>query len=302
MTEHVTQPTFSLEIPILYEDDDLLVINKPPGVVVNRALTTNEPTLQDWMVQQKLPSLDATQSQSDWQPLLPPDFDDSFGTPAEVFAERQGIVHRLDKDTSGTLVLAKNPGALMNLLAQFKRHQVTKEYLALVHGKIQAPAATLNYPIGRASQDRLRFAVKPEGRESITEYQVQAIYDGIDGSQLASQLFPEGRNLIPEIAATPHQLLKRLSIYQGFSLVSCWPQTGRTHQIRVHFSHIRHPLVGDSTYAGRKRQVLDPLWCPRHFLHAHSLRFTHPRSGVELSFSGPLWPDLEATLGLMLSS
>jgi len=294
----MTMNTYKDTVPILFEDDDIVVISKPPGVVVNQSQTTSDPTLQDWMVEQKLSK--TIPPQTTWGALVPEDMDDSFGTPLEIFEERKGLVHRLDKDTSGTMVWAKNPGALVNLLHQFKTHQVTKEYVALVHGKIQAPAATLNYPIARASQDRLKFAVRPHGRESITRYEVKQLFVGLDATQVAERVFAKGLDdQVSAVIATPHQLIKRLGVYQGFSLVHCWPKTGRTHQIRVHLAHIRHPLVGDTTYVGRKRQVLDPLWCPRQFLHAHSLSFAHPRSGEVLTFVSALAPDLLAALELL---
>src|SRR5690606_460319 len=111
-------------------------------------------------------------SEDTWLPLVPPGFEDTYGTPAAIFAERGGVVHRLDKDTSGVMVLAKNPGSLMNLLAQFKNRQTKKKYLALVHGKFTVPAATISEPLGRASRDRKVFAVRPDGREAVTKYAV----------------------------------------------------------------------------------------------------------------------------------
>jgi 23S rRNA pseudouridine1911/1915/1917 synthase len=195
-------------------------------------------------------------------------------------------VHRLDKDTSGALLLAKNPGSLVNLLHQFKTRQVTKQYLCLVHGKFGIPAATVSFPMGRGSHNRQVFTVRADGREAVTEYKVQGFYPQLAVEKVAAVL-----------PATHHldlkQLTKRFSIYQGFSLVECWPKTGRTHQIRVHMAHLKHPLVGDTTYVGKKRQALDPLWCPRQFLHASQLTFTHPRSGEVLTMAAPLAADLE---------
>lgn len=274
-----------IEPEILFEDDDIIVINKPPGMVVNAAETTSAPTVQEWITSylQKHPSTE------EWQSLVPADFSAEFGTPEAIFAERQGIVHRLDKNTSGVMVLAKNPGALVALLAQFKQRQTTKRYLTLVHGKFPVPEARLSLPLGRASRDRKLFAVTPEGREAVTDYKVLQEFRELNVALLRQQQ--------PELSK---ETLHRFSIYQGFSLVECWPKTGRTHQIRVHLAHIRHPIVGDTTYLGRKRQMLDPIWCPRQFLHASSLRFKHPRSQKELEFAASLSSDLEAVLLILI--
>ncbi|HOZ03504.1 MAG TPA: pseudouridine synthase, partial [Candidatus Woesebacteria bacterium] len=115
-------------ISILYEDNDLVAIDKPGGVVVNNASSVSGPTIQDWW-SAKISKLSLSEN---WQALVPSDFNNEYGTPEEVFAQRSGVVHRLDKDTSGVLLLAKNPGALINLLAQFKQRQVHKTYLCLV--------------------------------------------------------------------------------------------------------------------------------------------------------------------------
>jgi 23S rRNA pseudouridine1911/1915/1917 synthase len=266
-------------IPIIYEDEDLLVINKPPGVVANRAETIKEPTLQDWMSQRLKEQGGFPPA---WSSLVPSDFDATYGSPAEIFQDRQGIVHRLDKDTSGAMILAKHPGSLVRLLSDFKQRRVEKQYLALVHGKVQAPEATLDFPLGRASRDRKLFAVRPDGRAAVTHYKVKARFTALDLEKIAEKD-------------------KRFSIYQGFSLLECWPKTGRTHQIRVHLAHIRHPLVGDTTYVGQKRSRLDPIWCPRQFLHAEKLSLVHPRTGEPLTLVAPLWPDLQKVLDLLVS-
>ncbi len=267
------------EIPILYEDDDLVVINKPPGMVANRADTTDEPTLQDWMAERLG---EQPEFSHDWQEQVPNDFDVTYGSPEDVFKDRLGLVHRLDKDTSGVMVWAKHPGSLVQLLSDFKQRRVEKKYLALVHGKTQAPEATLSFPLGRASRDRKLFAVRPDGREAVTKYRVKQRFTSLK---------------IEDLPVTD----KRFSIYQGFSLVECWPKTGRTHQIRVHLAHIRHPLVGDTTYVGQKRSRLDPLWCPRQFLHAEQLTLNHPRTHEKTEFTAPLWPDLAKVLEYLVS-
>jgi len=274
-----------MQIDILYEDPDILVINKPPGVVVNRAATIQVPTIQDWMIDRLAAE---SGSQPEWASLVPVDFAATFGTPTDIFAERQGIVHRLDKDTSGAMILAKNPGALVALLSQFRLRQTTKKYLALVHGKFVVPEAIINLPLGRASFDRKVFAVKAAGREAVTKYKVVQTFQEVNLIALTA--------LQPDLS---HQTLRRFSIYQGFSLVECWPKTGRTHQIRVHLAHTQHPLVGDTTYIGKKRKTLDPIWCPRQFLHAQSLSFSHPRTKEAMVVTAPLTSDLQSVLDLL---
>jgi 23S rRNA pseudouridine1911/1915/1917 synthase len=280
---------------VIFEDQDLLVINKPPGVVVNRAETVGEPTIQDWMMaylaQSSEASSSATQavSQENWQALIPADFQAEYGTPEVIFSERQGIVHRLDKETSGALLLAKNPGSLVALLKQFKDHQVKKTYQCLVHGKFSVSQDVISLPMGRASHDRKQFAVRSDGREAITEYRVEKFYPQLDSDKLKALPQAKGQNIA-----------KKIKMYQGFSLVTCLPKTGRTHQIRVHLAHLRHPLVGDKVYAGKKRQALDHLWCQRHFLHASELTFTHPRTHERVTVNAPLPQDLQAALDFLV--
>ncbi|HYD34596.1 MAG TPA: RluA family pseudouridine synthase [Vitreimonas sp.] len=282
---HVLKPT------ILFEDNDLLLINKPPGLVLNRAQTVTEPTVQDWMEEYLGGAAGIEQiiaNSQAWLAVIPAQFDAQFGTPETIFRERLGIVHRLDKDTSGVLLLAKNPGSLVHLLRQFKDRQVSKTYLCLTHGKFKLEKGVVSAPLGRASHNRLQFAVQPEGRAAITEYEVQVFYPHLNLEKILELPTAKGQNI-----------RKKSQIYQGFSLVKCWPKTGRTHQIRVHMAHLQHPLVGDSTYAGKKRQGLDATWCPRQFLHAEQLEFTHPRTQEQVSFTAPLTADLERALSLL---
>lgn len=289
---------------ILFEDQDIVVINKPAGVVVNRAETTREQTLQDWFAQKIEATSDphaGVEGSDDWSSLVPPDFDASFGSPEAIFAERLGMVHRLDKDTSGVMVWAKNPGALVHLLAQFKQRLVQKTYLCLTHGKFSLPVGSISAPLGRASQDRKIFAVQAEGRPAITDYQVLENFRGFSWELLEEVLAlqPQWLQQPEKLAAKLKELKQKLHLYQGFSLVECQPKTGRTHQIRVHLKHLHHPLVGDAVYVGKKRATLDALWCPRQFLHASELRLTHPRTGVELVFAAELQPDLITVLSLL---
>jgi len=267
-----------MNIEVIFEDQDILVINKPAGLVVNQADSVKEFSLQDWL-KEKL----AKENSQDWEELVPGDFDKEFGTPTEIFQQRLGLVHRLDKETSGVMVAAKNPGSLVNLLAQFRQRQVSKKYTCLTHNKFRVPQGIIRAPLGRARVDRQKFTVAPEGRSAVTKYEVVDYYP--DLNEL-------GKEKVKQFG-------KKSAVYQGFSLVHCWPKTGRTHQIRVHLKHWKHPLVGDSKYVGKKRAKLDAAWCPRQFLHATEIEFTHPRSGEKTSFSAELAADLKEVLKLL---
>lgn len=274
---------------ILYEDRDLLVLNKTSGVVVNRALTVKSQTLQDWFADrfgEDFFSMDFWQAETGWQELIPTDFDSSFGEPLAIWQERFGVVHRLDKDTSGVLVMAKNPGSLLNLLAQFKQRQTKKTYLALVHGKLTEQRGQIVAPLARNPHHRLKYAVDNAGRSAITDYEVQQEFKGLR------------EDFLLELADLHHLRTKKVKeLYQaGFSLVQLQPKTGRTHQIRVHMQASGHPLVADQLYAGKKRATLDQLWCSRQFLHASVLEFTHPRSCEPLRLEAPMADDLSKVL------
>jgi 23S rRNA pseudouridine1911/1915/1917 synthase len=277
---------------ILFEDQDILAIAKPPGVVVNTAGTVSEATVQEWMMQ-RLSSTSQLTPKAEWQPLVPDTFDNQYGTPEEIFAERGGIVHRLDKDTSGVLILAKNPGALVHLLSQFQQRTVSKRYTCLVHGKFRAPEGIIQAPMERASYDRQKFAVSATGRVAETHYKVVQTFKGVSLPTLESLFEQEQEISFREFGKRCTQL------YQGFSLVHCWPKTGRTHQIRVHLRHWGHPIVGDDKYVGKKRVKLDQMWMPRQFLHASELMVTHPRTQEQLHLEAPLSTDLEKTLGFL---
>lgn len=272
-------------VPILFEDDDLVIIAKPGNIVTNRAKSVSEETLQDWFAQRQ-------QGQNwpeGWQRQLPEDFSDEYGTPEEIYAERQGMVHRLDKATSGAMVFAKHPGSLLNLLTQFGRHQVHKEYLALTHGKFRVEEGTLNLPLGRSRFDRQKFTVDINGRQAVTQYKVEKTFNQLDWSKLTMEIGESAKNL-----------QDNARLYEaGFALVRCLPKTGRTHQIRVHLSHEHHPIVGDVKYIGRRRAKLDPIWCPRQFLHAEVLEFIHPRTGQTVKFIAPLPEDLSRVLSYL---
>lgn len=277
-----------MKIEIIYEDKDIVVINKPAGIVVNDAQTASDETIQSWFYDRNKQFKEL--ERKNYKNLIPDDFDDTFGSPEEIFVQRQGIVHRLDKETSGILLLAKNPGSLVNLLAQFKKRQTKKKYLCLAHGKFGVEKDLISAPVGRSTQNRTKFRVDVDGREATTLYEVKEFFPEINYSDL---------NKVDISESDLKVLKKNKSSYQGFSLVECWPKTGRTHQIRVHMAHIKHPLVGDKVYLGKKRVKLDPLWCERHFLHASQLTFVHPYNDKEITFSAQLTNDLKVVLQLL---
>jgi 23S rRNA pseudouridine1911/1915/1917 synthase len=216
------------ELPILYEDDDVMVVDKPAGLVVHAS--------ESGRVQPTVAAFAAAHGVIDSD------------------TERPGIVHRLDKDTSGLLVLAKNPAAKADLQRQFKARTVAKTYLALVRGRLTESEAVIRLPIGRSRSQPMKRAVVPGMRASETAYKV-------------------------------------VREYPGATLVQVELHTGRTHQIRVHFSHLGHPVMGDTLYGDRQR----PTELHRQFLHAAKLGFRTP-SGRQVQVESPLPADLEAFL------
>jgi len=219
----------ALPLNIIYEDKDLLVIDKPAGLTVHPAPGHYTHTLVNAILAH-LPNLSDT-----------------------VDRLRPGIVHRLDKDTSGLMVVAKNSAAHTNLMNQFKAHSVVKAYLVLVKGHLTPENGLIEAPIGRDPRNRKRMAVVAEGREARTQYQVIKYVD-------------------------------------GYTLLEVRPETGRTHQIRVHLSAIGYPVVGDTTY-GAKSDYLS-----RQFIHASRLGFKLPSTGEYKEFTSELPPDLAQAL------
>lgn len=243
-----------MNISILYEDDDLLVVDKPSGIVVNRAKSVKGETMQDWAEKKLAIDHSSTDSESDLMKL---------------FLDRSGICHRLDKDTSGCLLVAKNPRSLEVLLTQFKDRVVKKRYTTLVFGNVSPDTGTIKAPIGRIPWRHGFFGVMPRGKHAVTHY-------------------------------------KRLSLYKfdndQYSLLSVTIETGRTHQIRVHLQYINHPVVGDMFYAGRKRSRKVAVWCPRLFLHSSFVSFKHPRTGKLLSVECPLPAELSDVLDKLVKT
>jgi 23S rRNA pseudouridine1911/1915/1917 synthase len=226
----------AIPLDIRYEDNDFLIINKPAGMVVHPAAGHEQGTLVNAVLAHC--------------PDLP-------GIGGE---RRPGIVHRLDKDTSGLIVVAKHDQAMRHLQKQFKNRTVAKSYLALVEGHIQPPQATIDAPIGRDPRQRKRMAVIRPGA-SARSREAQTVYT-------------------------------LLRSYDDFSLVECQPLTGRTHQIRVHLAFAGYPIVGDAVYGPRKPRL--PL--KRHFLHAAKLGILRPSDDQPLTFEAELPPDLQAIL------
>jgi 23S rRNA pseudouridine1911/1915/1917 synthase len=239
-----------LPLEILYEDADCIVLNKAPGMVVHPAAGWKNGTLVNALLHHC--------------PNLP-------GIGGE---RRPGIVHRLDKDTSGVMVVAKNGKAFQNLAAQFKSRRVGKEYLALVWGRMAKEQGAIDRSIGRHRSDRKRMSSVSAGsraREALTEWRVEEFYP----VKASGSRFP------------------------GVTLLRLKPRSGRTHQLRVHLADEGHPVVGDPVYGLKRGKIaVDPALgdFPRQALHAERLEFTHPESGVLMSFRAPPPADMDGLL------
>ena len=258
-----------MEAKIIFEDENLLVLDKPAGTIVNRSDTTKgEITLQDWIEKYlKIPNFEP-QALSKLQVI-----NNNYEEQARLdFINRAGIVHRLDKETSGIILIAKTVDAFINLQSQFKERKVQKTYLALTHGKIEPEKGEINVAVGRLPWNRKRFGVVAEGRESVTEYTVLTI---------KYLMFGKNKELL--------------------TLVELHPKSGRTHQIRVHLQYIKHPIFADSLYAGRKTSKQDRKLLSRIFLHASKISFFHPKSNKLLKFENPLPPGLSGFLASLNS-
>jgi 23S rRNA pseudouridine1911/1915/1917 synthase len=235
------------EIKTLFEDDDVLALDKPSGITVNRSDTTKgEETVQDW-IENKF-KVQNSKFKADKE---------------SDFYKRAGIVHRIDKETSGILLVAKTLQAFENLQKQFKERTIKKTYIALCHGKVVPEIGEINVPVGRLPWNRKKFGVLAGGREAVTRYRV------ISNFQL----------LISD---------KKEEV----TLLELYPETGRTHQIRVHLKYFNHPIFADFLYGGRKTSRQDRKVLNRVFLHAQKISFTHPATNKRISIESPLPEEL----------
>lgn len=231
----------NLPFEIISEDNSLLVINKPSGLIVNRSYTAKDKTLQDYLHEYLDIKLDTNTT---------PD------TPEYVFYSRAGIVHRLDKDTSGVLLIAKNLEIFTYLQQQFKERLIRKEYIAVVFNKFEYDKVSVNAPIIRNPKSRYRFMVSRDGRKSYTTFE-----------KLHEERYAD----------------------RFLSTIRCLPKTGRTHQLRVHLCALNNPIVGDPIYSSKKSQkwVIDNLDITRMLLHAHKLSFISLDNN-EVIFEAPI--------------
>jgi len=237
-----------IPLNIIYEDDDIIVLNKQSDMIVHPARGNTHGTLVNALVF----------------------YSDKLSSGLGEF--RPGIVHRLDKNTTGVMVVTKNDAAQFKIAKQFERRQTQKSYLTIVHGIPELTADRINVPLGLHPRFREKYAVRPEiGKEAITFYQV-------------------------------------LEEFRGYSLLKLNPKTGRTHQIRVHLSYIKHPIVGDDMYGGKlvypwqlqegEPALQQPL-IRRCALHAATLEFKHPATDKLMKFEAPLPDDMQNLLDML---
>jgi 23S rRNA pseudouridine1911/1915/1917 synthase len=232
-------PDPEVDVPVVFVDDDVIVVDKPAGLVVHPGAGNRSGTVVQGLLA-RYPELARV------------------GDPA-----RPGVVHRLDRGTSGLLVVARSPRAYTSLVTQLAERRASRRYTALVWGHLDASAGMIDAPIGRAQRDRTKMAVSATGREARTRYEVVRSY------------------------TDPVEL----------TLLDCALETGRTHQIRVHLAAIEHPVVGDDRYRGGRKGL--PARLDRPFLHARELAFDHPGTGARVTFSSPLPAELESLLELL---
>jgi 23S rRNA pseudouridine1911/1915/1917 synthase len=238
-----------IPLVIVYEDEEIMVVNKPAGMVTHPGAGAASGTLANGLVYYL--------NQIGRQP------------PRRGGTSRPGIVHRLDVGTSGLIVVAKTDRAHLNLAEQFESRSVMKDYTAMVYGAVKEDSGKIEAPIGRDPRNRVKMAVTPDGRQATTLYSVVKRFD-------------------------------------EFTLLDVEIKTGRTHQIRVHLAHVKHPVVADSTYgAGRTNSIksaklrAEARRLDRPFLHAARLGFAHPATGERMEFTAPLPPELRAFLDLV---
>jgi 23S rRNA pseudouridine1911/1915/1917 synthase len=220
----------------IYQDKHILVLNKPSGMVVNTSKTSPEDTLQEYLKDELSKQLSKADHESE-------------------FYMRSGIVHRLDKDTSGVILVAKSEESFMVLKEQFMERQVEKEYVALIFGELEENKLEINAPIARHPRRRTQMAIVAGGREASTVVEKIKVITEED---------------------------------QVMTLIRAFPKTGRTHQIRGHLAAMNHPVVGDNPYAGKRRSVTSREQFGRLMLHAHKITFKHPKDGEFVTYEAPL--------------
>jgi 23S rRNA pseudouridine1911/1915/1917 synthase len=237
-----------IPLDVLYEDADLIILNKPADILVHPARGNKSGTLVNALVH----------------------YSDRLSSGLGEF--RPGIVHRLDRDTTGVMIVTKHESAQWKVAKQFENRQVHKNYLAIAHGTPDLDADRINAPLGVHPQVREKYAIRPEiGKEAITFYEV-------------------------------------VEAFRGFSLLKLEPRTGRTHQIRVHLAHIGHPIVADDMYGGKlvypwqladAEQAVEEPVITRCALHAWTIEFRHPASDEMVKFEAPLPPDMQHLLDML---
>jgi 23S rRNA pseudouridine1911/1915/1917 synthase len=241
-------PPEDIPLDIIYEDSELIILNKQPGILVHPARGNTHGTLVNALVF----------------------YSESLSSGLGEF--RPGIVHRLDRDTTGVMIVTKNDGAQWKIAKQFEKRQVKKTYLAIVHGTPELNADRIKAPLGIHPKVREKYAIRPEvGKEAITFYETK-------------------------------------ESFRGFSLLELTPKTGRTHQIRVHLSYIKHPIVADDMYGGKlvyqwqlkdEEPATEKPIIDRVALHAYSIAFKHPKTEKEVKFEAPLPGDMQNLLNLL---
>ena len=269
----------NIPLDIVFEDDELIVVNKPAGMVVHPAAGVRSGTLVNAFLAHILPDLPNSkagdQRERDTQPSGTAARQTEGIDISSIAPERPGIVHRIDKGTSGLLVVAKTVRAYYSLVDQFGEHSVKRKYVALICGNPKQDSGTIVAPIGRSRRDRKKMAVTP-----------------VNSKQ----------------AATHFSVMRR---YERFSLVELTLKTGRTHQIRVHLAHIGYPVVGDPTYGGRNRALKSAVSqevktalqeLSRQALHARLIGFVNPSTAEYMEFSVPIPEDIQNVMDALRSA
>ncbi len=233
-------PQETMEIPIIFEDPDVVVINKPPGVIAHTGVGTSNNTVSDWFVTTYPESAQVGESST----------------------ERAGIVHRLDKDTSGVMILAKNQQAYDHLKERFQKRRVKKEYLALVFNSPTDAQGRIVQAMNRSKRNPMRRTIDPEGKQAITEWTKEQVFDDLRDRRV-------------------------------YALLRVRPLTGRMHQIRVHLHHLGFPIVGDALYTFKRQSP--PQGVARQLLHAQKLSLELP-TGEHKTFTAPLPDDFANVL------